>query len=382
MFFIDLIHIGAPPLEEEEEVLVPESSDDKEIENTEEKIDSQLEWWLNYYATKNELEEDDKKSVFDETLTYLKFYQIKEQRPVKYFTTELENISYFKRFSDTFQTYYLNKGTENGAVQEDPESLLVAKFKGKMKLWSYPLPAEVKDNPTGTFVAFPPIEPVKFQLRLYIIKANDLHPTDADGKADSYIVVELGNTIIKDNKNYVPKNLNPYYGKSFVLNAEFPRDYLLKIKIFDFDEIGSDELIGETEVDLESRFYSKHLPSTPMPLIYSQCGAWKWRHPIEPSQILQNIVTDYGFDPPTYKNGECQVGNYIFASTSTALDSSGSKIPSNEPAALKAIQNLHLISQIGFPIVPEHIETRQLYNRAKQGISQVWMKSYEMYREV
>ncbi|KAF1741081.1 hypothetical protein MXB_3802, partial [Myxobolus squamalis] len=247
---------------------------------------------------------------------------------------------------------------------------------GKIRLWGHPLPSEVKDNPMGSFTDLPPIESVKVQLRLYIVKANDLHPSDASGEADPYISVELGSTIIKDSRNYVPKTRN------FVIDTEFPKNYLLKIKIFDFDEIGSDDLIGETEIDLECRFYSKNLASMPMPLIYSQCGAWKWRYPLEPSQILQNIVTTHGFDPPTYKNGECQVGNYIFISTPTTLDGSGSKIPSNEPAALKAIQNLHMITEIGYHIVPEHIETRQLYSPDKPGISQVVTGSLEMWLEL
>ncbi|KII70262.1 Otoferlin [Thelohanellus kitauei] len=174
-----------------------------------------------------------------------------------------------------------------------------------------------------------------------------------------------------------------------MLDIEFPRDYMLKIKIYDFDDIGSDDLIGQTEIDLETRYHSKTLVSSPLPTEYTQYGPWKWRHALEPSQILQNIVTFHGFEPPTYKNGECQIGNYIFIAPSTTVDSTGSKIPSNEPSALKALQNLHMIPQIGYHTVPEHIETRQLYNQEKPGISQVitrkiqgslelWLEMYQI----
>lgn len=32
----------------------------------------------------------------------------------------------------------------------------------------------------------------------------------------------------------------------------------LTVAIFDHDLVGSDDLIGETKIDLENRFYSKH----------------------------------------------------------------------------------------------------------------------------
>jgi len=35
-------------------------------------------------------------------------------------------------------------------------------------------------------------------------------------------------------------------------------DSLLTIQIYDWDLVGSDDLIGETRIDLENRFYSRH----------------------------------------------------------------------------------------------------------------------------
>lgn len=42
------------------------------------------------------------------------------------------------------------------------------------------------------------------------------------------------------------------------MEATFPHDSLLKVQVYDWDLIGSDDLIGETHIDLENRFYSKH----------------------------------------------------------------------------------------------------------------------------
>lgn len=48
---------------------------------------------------------------------------------------------------------------------------------------------------------------------LMLVKAFNLHPADPDGKADPYIVLKLGKTEIKDRVNYIPKQLNPVFGR-------------------------------------------------------------------------------------------------------------------------------------------------------------------------
>lgn len=45
---------------------------------------------------------------------------------------------------------------------------------------------------------------------------------------------------------------------------------------------------------------------------------------------------------------------------------------SDEPVALKALRNFHTLKR-GFPLVPEHVETRSLYNPEKPGVEQVGM---------
>ena len=35
-------------------------------------------------------------------------------------------------------------------------------------------------------------------------------------------------------------------------------DSMLNVGVYDWDLVGSDDLIGETKIDLENRFYSKH----------------------------------------------------------------------------------------------------------------------------
>ena len=46
--------------------------------------------------------------------------------------------------------------------------------------------------------------------------------------------------------------------RCFEIEATFPQDSMLRVQIFDWDLVGSDDLIGETHIDLENRYYSRH----------------------------------------------------------------------------------------------------------------------------
>lgn len=53
------------------------------------------------------------------------------------------------------------------------------------------------------------------------------------------------------------------------MQATFPKDSLLSLVIYDYDLIGGDDLIGETRIDLENRFYSRHRATCGLPTEYS-----------------------------------------------------------------------------------------------------------------
>lgn len=48
-------------------------------------------------------------------------------------------------------------------------------------------------------------------------QAFNLSPADPDGKSDPYIVLRLGKTEIKDRDKYIPKQLNPVFGRSVAI---------------------------------------------------------------------------------------------------------------------------------------------------------------------
>ena len=66
----------------------------------------------------------------------------------------------------------------------------------------------------------PSNDPLHVLVRVYVIKANDLHPMDINGKADPYLVLQLGPKRVSDKENYVSKQLNPVldYDKYIVTN--------------------------------------------------------------------------------------------------------------------------------------------------------------------
>lgn len=167
---------------------------------------------------------------------------------------ELENLPEYGHFKEWLLSFPLYRGKKTGDSTED-ENRIVGFFKGAIKVYKLPLqkglePAFAPSLPTN--------DPIHVLIRVYIIKATDLHPMDLNGKADPYVVLHLGANRISDKENYVSKQLNPVFGKCFEIEATFPQDSMLTVQVFDWDLVGSDDLIGETKIDLENRFYSKY----------------------------------------------------------------------------------------------------------------------------
>ncbi|NWT07324.1 OTOF protein, partial [Mionectes macconnelli] len=188
---------------------------------------------------------------------------------LKVFDKELE--SEFDGFEDWLHTFNLLRGKigdgDDAAAAEDERivgrepPLLVPQ--GSLCVYKVPLPEDVGreagyDPSVGMFQGIPSNDPVSVLVRVYVVRATDLHPADINGKADPYVAIRLGKTDIRDKENYISKQLNPVFGKSFDIEATFPMESMLTVAVYDWDLVGTDDLIGETKIDLENRFYSKH----------------------------------------------------------------------------------------------------------------------------
>ncbi|KAF2368428.1 C2 domain [Trinorchestia longiramus] len=294
----------------------------------------------------------------------------------------------FSGFREWLHTFELYRGKKTGDEIED-ESRVVGKFKGSLKLYRWPLPKDLQDTSVmggdprhGFFQGLPSNEPIHVMVRVYIVKALDLHPMDLNGKADPYIVVQLGNKKISDKENYISKQLNPVFGKCFEVEATFPQDSMLTVHILDWDLVGSDEIIGETRIDLENRFYSRHRATCGLQKRFELSGYNEWRDPMKPSQILAKLCKEGKLEPPVYGPHCIKVAGKTF-SVRTEDDPRTVKVKlSEEQLALGVLHRWEEVPKVGCRLVPEHIETRVLYNPDKPGIEQgkleMWVDMFPM----
>ncbi|XP_055482436.1 otoferlin isoform X3 [Psammomys obesus] len=306
---------------------------------------------------------------------------------LKVYPKELE--SEFDNFEDWLHTFNLLRGKtgddEDGSTEEER---IVGRFKGSLCVYKVPLPEDVSreagyDPTYGMFQGIPSNDPINVLVRVYVVRATDLHPADINGKADPYIAIKLGKTDIRDKENYISKQLNPIFGKSFDIEASFPMESMLTVAVYDWDLVGSDDLIGETKIDLENRFYSKHRATCGIAQTYSIHGYNIWRDPMKPSQILSRLCKEGKVDGPHFgPHGRVKVANRVFTGPSEIEDENGQRKPTDEHVALAALRHWEDIPRVGCRLVPEHVETRPLLNPDKPGIEQgrleLWVDMFPM----
>ncbi|GLV33991.1 misfire [Carabus blaptoides fortunei] len=307
----------------------------------------------------------------------------------KVYPNELESRYEFDGFKEWLHTFDLYRGKKTGDDTED-ESRIVGTFKGAIKVYKWPLPKDVEeptvmglDPQYGFFQGLPSNDPIHVLVRVYVVKATDLHPMDLNGKADPYIVLQLGSKRISDKDNYISKQLNPVFGKCFEFEATFPQDSLLTIQIYDWDLVGSDDMVGETKLDLENRFYSRHRATCGLPEKYEEHGYNSWRDAMKPTQILARLCKESKMDTPIYNtDGTVKIGRLNFNIQPEEVDVCNNMRSSEEHLALYVLHHWHEVPRVGCQLVPEHVETRPLYNPDKPGIEQgkleMWVDMFPM----
>ena len=60
--------------------------------------------------------------------------------------------------------------------------------------------------------------------------------------------------------------------RMFELTATIPLDHILKVSVMDYDRLSADDVIGETMIDLENRYLSRHRAICGVPQSFSKYG--------------------------------------------------------------------------------------------------------------
>ncbi|XP_063235260.1 otoferlin-like isoform X2 [Bacillus rossius redtenbacheri] len=307
---------------------------------------------------------------------------------MKIYSGELEMQPEYNGFKEWLLTFDLYRGKKTGDDAED-DSRVVGAFKGAIKVYKWPLPKDMEDHTImgldpqyGFFQGLPSNDPIHVLVRVYVVKASDLHPMDLNGKADPYVVLQLGSKRVSDKDSYISKQLNPVFGKCFEIEATFPQDSMLTVQVLDWDLVGADDMIGETRIDLENRFYSRHRATCGIARKYEDSGYNRWRDPMKPTQILAKLCKDGKMDAPTYTNGKVKLGRHTFYLQSDEAECSINTKGLEEHMALAVLYRWHEFPRVGCRLVPEHVETRPLYNPDKPGIEQgkleMWVDMFPM----
>ncbi|XP_007488356.2 fer-1-like protein 6 [Monodelphis domestica] len=356
-----------------------------------ESAENVIDWWSKYYASlkkvsKEKERKDNKDTKTDEVVVTIedtpkrkkdKMFKKKPKEAnipnlatLKIYDGDLENE--FNNFEDWVKTFELFRGKS----MEDDHSIdgdrVIGKFKGSFCIYKSPEDPSLEDGGQLRIQqGIPPNHSIKVLIRVYIVAAFNLSPADPDGKSDPYVALTLGKTDIKDREKYIPKQLNPVFGRSFEIQATFPKETLLIVRIYDHDMIGSDDLIGETKIDLENRFYSKHRAICGLQSQYEIEGYNAWRDTSKPTEILTKLCKDNKLIGPYFRPGEIQVGNKIFSGKTVFTEEGTDEVvESYEHLALKVLHSWDEIPEVGCKLVPEHIETRPLYHKDKPGMEQ------------
>ncbi|ETE57231.1 hypothetical protein L345_17056, partial [Ophiophagus hannah] len=171
-------------------------------------------------------------------------------------------------------------------------------------------------------------------------------------KCDPYVKISVGKKSINDQDNYIACTLEPVFGKMFELTCTLPMEKDLKITLYDYDLLSKDEKIGETIIDLENRFLSRYGARCGLPQTYCI-----WVGCLPSSVGGQRAV---GFP---------EVGQ-------------DSKPPNPHLGPVEERLALHVLQKQG--LVPEHVETRQLYSPLQPDIEQkllnpLWAVSSRFY---
>ncbi|EGG14639.1 hypothetical protein DFA_10897 [Cavenderia fasciculata] len=99
--------------------------------------------------------------------------------------------------------------------------------------------------PPGSRFTHAPIN----QLSIKIHSAKNLIAADLNGKSDPYVRLRVTSNSRTFQTKVIPKNLNPVWNESFIVEIQNAQYDLVVVEVYDKDAVGSDDLIGFVPID-------------------------------------------------------------------------------------------------------------------------------------
>ncbi|KAF2350904.1 C2 domain [Trinorchestia longiramus] len=309
-------------------------------------VDTDVDWWAKFYASSL----DPQRSGA---------YLSKGYEKLEVLGFELEEDPRYSGFTDLISSVPLMRGKGDAAAQ-------VGEFKGTFRVYQLPTAGSAPDPPKF-LSSFPSPAPHEITARVYVVLAKDLAPKDSGGSSDPYVVVSLGKQTRSNVKEYRPNTLCPIFGEVFEVSGTLPVNKDLVVQVWDKDLVSSDDLIGETTIDLENRYLSRHRSTVGLPKQYHVSGSNRWRDPELPTAILSECARLRHFDL-TWQNSPLSVTVGDTKYSLSDFEPDGAVLPQSLGSERECLA-LHVL-HVAFPLVAEHVETRDLHHPARPGLSQ------------
>ncbi|KAI6229896.1 hypothetical protein M3Y99_01125400 [Aphelenchoides fujianensis] len=222
-------------------------------------------------------------------------------------------------------------------------------------------------------------KPVECVVRVYVVRAFDLVGRRRSGQCDPYLTIRCGNKKkFKGHKDYVPDSKEPMFGQCIEMEVTIPQEKDLTVSVMDRRlVIAGDDEIGSTVIDLENRLLTKHRATVGLPRQYNVIGPLPWRDQLNPLQTFRRFCSKMKFPPPRIvRNAQTGDVGIELVGVPFWISEAEAKSTYNKHFVGRPLQRLalHCLRQVG--LVPEHVETRPLYNsvnpEAECGVLEMW----------
>ena len=143
--------------------------------------------------------------------------------------------------------------TEKTLLEKNKMNILMPGLAAKRSFSSISVEGKKKDiNIDKEFMEKTPVI-----IRVYVLQGISLAQMDEDSLSDPYLKLKLGDQVQDNVKDFQTDKTECDFFKMFEFKSVLPGSSQLQIQVWDRDFLVKDDLIGETVVDLENRFFSR-----------------------------------------------------------------------------------------------------------------------------